>query len=602
MDSKDYLSECHRQLNDTKYYKPVEKDPTTKFARKVAAVVKEARSAGVIDADMQTVLTPNQPRPGRFYTLPKIHKNYDRIPVGRPIISGCGTATEKISLYVDLHLQPFVKTLPSYVEDDNDFLRKLIMINSNYGPLPQDTILCTMDVTSLYTNIPTDEFIAAAQHYLVQKHSASEVDILIKFMDLVLTQNNFELAGKHYIQILGTAIGTRMAPSGACLFMGRLEEDFLSEASHKPLIWLRYIDDIFLIWTHGQEELDNFITFCNTRHPTIKFTKDQSQKSISFLDVMVNLSNGYLETDLYSKPTDTHQYLQWSSCHPKHTKESLPYSLAFRLRRICSSDEALTNRVVQLKQYLIHRGYPAKVIDIQIQKAVAIPRSEALQPQEKKISSRVPFVLTYNPVHSTIATTIHKYLPILHSSSRCKEAIPDPPMVAFRRTSNIKDILVRSTMKDPEAEAPNLGFHPCQKCAACSHQHSTKKVHHMIAGRSFQSTVTGETFDIQHGFHCTSTNVVYLITCRKCLMQYVGETKRTLKIRLLEHCGDTKHKRDKPVARHFNLPGHTSEDITIMAIDRPGSISYYHRLALESKWIRELNTITPEGINVKGSF
>ena len=175
-------------------------------------------------------------------------------------------------------------------------------------------------------------------------------------MELTLTQNNFELAGKHYIQVLGTAIGTRMAPSGACLFMGRLEENFLSDAPKKPLIWLRYIDDVFLIWTHGEEELDNFIAHCNSRHPTIKFTAERSCNSISFLDVMVGLQNGFLETDLYSKPTDTHQYLLYSSCHPKHTKQSLPYGLAFRLRRICSSDDALATRVDQLQQHLLDRG------------------------------------------------------------------------------------------------------------------------------------------------------------------------------------------------------------------------------------------------------
>ena len=142
-------------------------------------------------------------------------------------------------------------------------------INEQHGPLPQHTIICTMDVTSLYSNIPTDELITAAQHYLAHQHSASEVNILTKFMDLVLTQNNFELAGDHYIQIHGTAMGTRMAPSGACPFMGCLEEDLLLSSTHKSLIWLRYIDDIFLIWTHGQQELDNFITLANIRHPDI---------------------------------------------------------------------------------------------------------------------------------------------------------------------------------------------------------------------------------------------------------------------------------------------------------------------------------------------
>ena len=85
-------------------------------------------------------------------------------------------------------------------------------------------------------------------------------------------------------------------------------------------------------------------------------------------------------------------------------------------------------------------------------------------------------------------------------------------------------------------------------------------------------------------------------------MQYVGETKRLLKTRLLEHCSDTKHKRDKPVARHFNQPGHSVDDIKIVAIDRPGSSTdRYLRLALEAKWIQKLQTTAPRGINVKSS-
>ncbi len=152
-----------------------------------------------------------------------------------------------------------------------------------------------MDVTALYTNIPTDSFITASQHFLSQKHSTTEVEVLTKFTELTVTQNNFEFAGRHYIQVLATARSTSMAPSGACLFMGRLEVHFLSDATMKPLIWMRYIDDIFLIWTHGQEELQNFIAFCNSRHPNIKFTSDQSRNSVAFLDVTVSLVDGFLK-------------------------------------------------------------------------------------------------------------------------------------------------------------------------------------------------------------------------------------------------------------------------------------------------------------------
>ena len=604
MDTRDYIAECHQQLTNTTYYTHLKKDPTPKFAKAVISAIKEARGAGTIDDDLQSALTPNHPRPGRFYILPKIHKKYDNFPPGRPIISGCGTATEKISLYVDLHLKPHVKTLPSYVEDGNDFLRQLISINRQHGPLPSNTIVCTMDVEGLYSNIPTDDFIEASRHYLANDHAPCHVNTLIKFIELTLTQNNFELAGNHYIQIHGTAMGTRMAPSGACLFMGRLEDKLLSSASHKPIIWLRYIDDVFLIWIHGEEELDKFILHSNSIHPSIKFTSERSVTSIPFLDVMVSLHNGFLETDLYSKPTDTHQYLQWSSCHPRHSKTSLPYSLAFRLRRICSTDENLSIRVTQLKQHLTDRGYPPKVIDKQVQKALIISRSEALKPRQKeKTSTRVPFVLTFDPSHTTLANTLHKFLPLLHSSTRCQDAIPEAPMVAFRRPTNIKDMVVRTGITIPSTDSPAKGFNPCNKCAACKHRHGehTAPIQHTQTSSTFISKVSGEHFNIYHPLNCLSTNVIYLISCKKCGMQYVGETKRSLKIRLLEHCGDAKHNRDKPVARHFTSARHSVDDILIMAIDRPGSSDRFLRLALEAKWIKKLQTSSPHGINVKAS-
>ena len=93
----------------------------------------------------------------------------------------------------------------------------------------------------------------------------------------------------------------------------------------KPLIWMRYIDDIFFIWMHGEAKLKEFIDHLNSSHDTIKFTSKHSRDSISFLDVQVTLSEGgVLSTDLFCKPTDTHQYLHKMSCHPWHTKKRSP--------------------------------------------------------------------------------------------------------------------------------------------------------------------------------------------------------------------------------------------------------------------------------------
>ena len=77
-------------------------------------------------------------------------------------------------------------------------------------------------------------------------------------------------------------MGTRMAPPYANLFMGTFESDALEKAPYKLLVWWRFIDDIFMIWTHGQDKLTDFINTLNSTHPTFKFTSEQSKQSIHF--------------------------------------------------------------------------------------------------------------------------------------------------------------------------------------------------------------------------------------------------------------------------------------------------------------------------------
>ena len=122
--------------------------------------------------------------------------------------------------------------------------------------------------------------------------------------------------------IFKSAMGTKMAPSYANLFLGYFEANALENAPFQPHTWLRYIDDIFMIWTEGLDNLKIFIDYLNNIHSTIKFTSSHSSTNIPFLDVSVSLTNdGGISTDLYTKPTDKHQHLLYSSCHPLHTKK-----------------------------------------------------------------------------------------------------------------------------------------------------------------------------------------------------------------------------------------------------------------------------------------
>ena len=162
-------------------------------------------------------------------------------------------------------------------------------------------------------------------------------DTQVGFASLVLDNNYFEFNDKIYHQKLGRAICTKLPPAYANLFMIQVEERLVDSSAEKPLVWMRYIDDVFFIWTYGESKLRVFIDHLNSSHEAIKFTSDYSKDSISFMDVKVWLDEGgVLSTDLFCKPTDAHEFLHKNSCPSWHTKKVIPYSKALRYRGICS--------------------------------------------------------------------------------------------------------------------------------------------------------------------------------------------------------------------------------------------------------------------------
>ena len=108
---------------------------------------------------------------------------------------------------------------------------------------------------------------------------------------------------------------------------------------------------------NGRKTLEAFLKTANSFHSTIRFTAEVSNDKHVFLDTMSHLVDDKVAVDLYTKPTDSHQYLLPTSCHPPHCSKNIPYSLALRIRRICSDDETFEKRVKDLSEQLKNRGY-----------------------------------------------------------------------------------------------------------------------------------------------------------------------------------------------------------------------------------------------------
>ena len=264
---------------------------------------------------------------------------------------------------------------------------------------PGNGLLCTMDVVGLYPNIPHNEGLSALRKRLIERDKKDvSTDTLVALAKLVLKNNIFNFNKKTLKQKRGTTIGTKVAPPNSILFMVELEEKILEIVDNKPCLWWRYIDDIFFIWEHGEEKLRNFEETLTEIHPTIKFTAEWSKKSINFWVVTVSLIDGQIETDVYVKSTDSHQYLHSPSGHSYHCKKNISYSQALHLNRICYKNNFFDIHCNNLEKLPSERGYSEKLVRKKILKARSQSRETLLNIE--KLSRNDELLLTLRTILS----------------------------------------------------------------------------------------------------------------------------------------------------------------------------------------------------------
>ena len=142
----------------------------------------------------------------------------------------------------------------------------------------------------MYPSIPHEAGLKALREVLDNREEHTvPTSKLTKMTDFVLKNNYFEFNKQIKQKISGTAIGTKFVPPYACLFMDTIETTFLQTQELQPLVWFRYIDDIFFIWTHGEEELQTFLRSLNEFHTNIQFTYESSKESIALFLLTLKL-------------------------------------------------------------------------------------------------------------------------------------------------------------------------------------------------------------------------------------------------------------------------------------------------------------------------
>ena len=203
----------------------------------------------------------------------------------------------------------FIRDLALIINEDSAYILRQFEEANSQGLLPPGSFPVCVDVTALYTNIPAEGPEGGLQAFEKALETRPDKTVptwyLMDLLNHVLKYNILEFDGQLWRQCIGTAMGTRMAPTYACLFMSYFEQEEVLKKWHgtKPMLFKRYIDDCFFIWTSTVEELQEFILHMNSQSPHIKFTStyDAETKEVPFLDIKVKSLNGKFSTDLYKK-------------------------------------------------------------------------------------------------------------------------------------------------------------------------------------------------------------------------------------------------------------------------------------------------------------
>ena len=564
-------------------------------------------------------MIPSSKKAGKFYCTFKIHKSHAQgsVPPERPIISCSGAFLENVGIFIEFYIKHKGTVHHSYLKDTPDFLRHIKVINENFS-LPKHTMIVTMDVKALYTNIPQKEGVECVQEAFENNDNTSDIpcNFLIQLLNILLKHNIFEFNKKLYRQKIGAAMGSRPIPSYANIFMANridkhilhIFKKFQTSEGMKLILFKRFLDDLFFIICGKSKDLHTIFDEINMIHPAIKLTMNHTTidnekdpcscdilSEIPYLDVNLSLKEGKIVTDLYKKPTDRNQYLLPSSCHADHTVKSIPFSLALRIVRICSEPELRNKRLKELKQMLYDREYSPAIVEPAIKRAMSIPRTVALKESTKKIKSneRPVFAITYDPRLPDITKILNKHWRAgTQMDSYFQEVFPAPPLAGFRKQRNLQNFLIRAKVESEKGrhiQRSLRGMKRCTKfCSICPYIKEGK----VIRSSKF-------TWHIRSNVNCNTSNIIYMIQCNKdkCSQRYIGQSKRSLRQRISEHKGYiTSNNQSQPTGEHFSKPGHNISNMTVTIIEKVKQNSELFRKEREHYFINKFNTYY-SGIN-----
>lgn len=356
IDKNEYLEKMNAILSDDTKFEKISKDPTDTLKAKVNRLIT---SANAVVGSVHFTKIVGEYAPGYAYGNIKTHKTDNPL---RPIISQVPTPTYMLAKRLNTLLQPYLPTGHNLrsTEEFIDLLR---------GRQPSG-ILASIDVESLFTNVPVEETISIILDKVYNSSTLPPLqlsrEILEKLLRACTTESPFRGPdGQLYRQKDGIAMGSPLGPLFANFYMCEVEGKLLEDADVAPNIYCRYVDDIF-VDVRNEEHLHAIISKLESSS-ILKFTFELSVVSkLPFLDVMVKAQTNTFITSVHRKATDAGKCLNGISECPSRYKKSVIRAFIRRAVKVCSSWDLLHVEFTRIKQILVNNGYSNQEIDDEI--------------------------------------------------------------------------------------------------------------------------------------------------------------------------------------------------------------------------------------------
>ncbi|XP_067205235.1 uncharacterized protein [Linepithema humile] len=472
-------------LSDESTYEVVTVDPTRKIINGLKTHLNRWRQKGFISKSIYLSLLSSDGTLPRAYGLPKVHK--DNCPL-RIIVSCINSPLYKLAMFLHNVLHNSIPKPDSHIK--NSF-QLIDMLKDKI--IDDDTDLVSLDVVSLFTNVPSELAIAGIVNRwpIISNNTLFSMEEFISAIRFVLSSTFFTFNNKIYKQTFGSPMGSPLSPILADIVMTDLELRAMENLEFSLPIYVRYVDDILTMVP--RRHIEDVLRSFNSVHDRLRFTAEIGGDNINFLDITLYRGNNQFMFNWYRKPTFSGRFLNFHSQHPISHKRGVLVGLIDRVLGL-SHPQFYQQNFVLIINILLNNGYPLPFIFNGIRERIKYyiynNRRLLLDNDVNDEDNKRFFVLPYaNIVSKKIKHITKKY------KFRLAHTIPNKLNTFIKRH---KDIAEKDSHND----------------------------------------------------------IVYKISCNDCNVTYVGQSKRQLRTRVDEHRSSVRRGQNSVITEHCSRLNH----------------------------------------------